>query len=96
MLRYWMVCLVVPACFTHWFTDGSPSNLPLSSAGFHQRQFPENNASSTRHHPAAHDRITRGIRTAVSNKPTERKTLPSFHHTIFGQGKKKKKLNPLK
>ncbi|XP_046638843.1 pancreatic lipase-related protein 2-like [Daphnia pulicaria] len=72
MLRYWMVCLVVPACFTHWFTDGSPSNLPLSSAGFHQRQFPENNASSTRHHPAAHDRITRGIRTAVSNKPTER------------------------
>nr|CAH0113682.1 unnamed protein product [Daphnia galeata] len=72
MLPYWMVyyLVVVTACF-QWIhvTDGSPSNLALSSFRFHHhRQFPVNAS-----HPVAHhERPTRGIRTAVSNKPTER------------------------
>lgn len=82
MFPYWMVyyLVVVTACF-QWIhvTDGSPSNLALSSFRFHHhRQFPVNAS-----HPVAHhERPTRGIRTAVSNKPTERKTKSSSYSLI--------------
>ncbi|KAI9556632.1 hypothetical protein GHT06_016422 [Daphnia sinensis] len=61
MLRYWIVCVVL-LCF-HWIADtDASSNYPQSL----RHHGPQNTSLSH------HERTTRGIRTAVSNKPTER------------------------